>query len=84
MMNMNPLEVVTPLSIYQNMPAKFFTYSFVAVNLHPHHRLSFSFWVKKIAPAVRTVETAYFRNHKGCYYDAMPSVWKNMTVIKGR
>ena len=27
-------------------------------------------------------KTAYFRNHKGSYYDAMLSVWENTTVIK--
>ena len=46
----------------------------VAVNLHPHRRLYFSDWTKKIAPAVKTGETEYFRNHEGSYYDAMPSV----------
>ena len=35
-------------------------------------------------PAVRTGKTEYFWNHEGYYYDAMSSVWKNMTVIKLR
>ena len=48
----------------------------VAVNLHPHCRLYFFDQTKKIAPAVKTGETEYFRNHEGSYYDAMPSVWK--------
>ena len=68
----------------QNIPAKVWTDSFVAVNLHPHHRLYFSDWIKKIAPSVRMVETSYFWNHGGYYYDAMPSVWKNTTVTKIR
>ena len=34
--------------------------------------------------AVKTVETAYFRNHGGCYYYAMLYVWKKKTVIKQR
>ena len=29
---------------------------------------------------MNTGETAYFRNHEGSYYDAMPSLWKNMSV----
>ena len=66
----------------QNIPAKVWTDSFVAVNLHPHHRLYFSDWIKKIAPSVKTGETEYFLNHEGSYYDAMPSFWKEMTVIK--
>ena len=32
----------------QNIPAKSWTDSFVAVNLHPHHHLYFSGWIKKI------------------------------------
>ena len=67
-----------------NIPSKVWTDSFVAVNLHPHFQLSISVWIKKIAPSVKTVETAYFRNHEGSSYDVMPSVWKNMTVIKRR
>ena len=63
----------------QIIPAKFWTDSFVAVNLHPHHHLSFSDWIKNIALAVKTGDTAYFRNNKGSYYDAMPSVWKKMS-----
>ena len=66
----------------QNIPVQVWTDYFVAVNLHPHHHLSFSGWIKKIAPAVRTGETAYFQNHKGSYHYAMPSVWKKMTIIK--
>ena len=42
--------------------------------------MMFSDWIKKISPAVETGETAYFRNHEGLYYDAMPSVCKNMSV----
>ena len=68
----------------QNIPAKFWTDYFVAVTLHPRHRLYFSGWVKKIAPSINFGETAYFRNHEGSYYYAMMSVWENMTVIKRR
>ena len=55
-----------------------------SINFHPYHRLYFSVWIKNITPDVKTGETAYFRDHEGSYYDAMPSVWKNMTVIKIR
>ena len=68
----------------QNIPDKLWTDSFVAVNLYPHHRLSFSGWIKNIALAVKTGETAYFWNHIGSYYDAISSVWKNATIIKIR
>ena len=36
--------------------------------------------IKKILSAVKTGEIAYFRNHEGSYFDAMPSVWKKMYV----
>ena len=65
-------------TVIQNIPHKVWTYSFVAVNLHPRHRMTFHDWIKKISPAVKTGEIAYFRNHKGSYYYAMPSVWKNI------
>ena len=42
----------------------------------------FSEWIKNISPDVKTGDTADFGNHEGSYYDAMPSVWKKMTVIK--
>ena len=64
----------------QNISAKVWTDSFVTVNLHPHHHMNFSEWIKNISPAVKTGETAYFRNHEGSYYDAMPSVWKKIFV----
>ena len=59
----------------QSIPVKFWTDSFVAVNLHSHHRLSFYGWIKNIAPAVNTGETAYFCNNEGSYYDAIFYVW---------
>ena len=40
-----------------NIYSKVWTYSFVAVNLHLHHCLYFSDWIKKISPSVNTVET---------------------------
>ena len=44
----------------QNISDKFWTYYFVAVNLHPHHHMNFTDWIKKILPAVKTGKTAYF------------------------
>ena len=41
----------------QNIPAKVWTDSFVAVNLHPHHRMTFHDWIKNISPDVKTGET---------------------------
>ena len=64
----------------QNIPAKIWTDSFVAVNLHPHHHMAFHDWIKKISRAIKTGETAYFGNHEGSYYDVMPSIWKKMSV----
>ena len=64
----------------QNIPAKVWTFSFVSVNLHPRHRTTFHDCIKKILPAIKTGETAYFRNHEGSYYDAVLSVWKDMSV----
>ena len=42
--------------------------------------MTFSDWIKKISPAAKTGETAYFRNHEGSYYDAIPPVWKNISI----
>ena len=49
----------------QKISAKVWTDSFVDVNLHPHHHMKFPDWIKNISPAVKTGETAYFRNHEG-------------------
>ena len=79
----NQCQIIMIISTsMQNIPAKVWTDSFVSFNLHPHHFLYFSDWIKKIAPNVKTGETAYFRTHEGSHYDAMPFVWKKMTVLK--
>ena len=44
----------------QNIPSKLWIYSFISGNLHPHHCMTFYYWIKKILPAVKTVETEYF------------------------
>ena len=38
----------------QKISAKVWTDSFVAVNLHPHHRMTFPDWIKNISPDVKT------------------------------
>ena len=73
------LIVIISTSI-QNIPAKVWTDSFVSINLHPRHGMTFHDWIKNISPAFKTVETAYFLNHEGPYYDTMSSVWKNISV----
>ena len=64
----------------QNISAKVWIDSFVAVNLHTHHRMMFPDWINNISPDVNTGETAYFQSHEGSYYDAMSSIWKMMSV----
>ena len=44
----------------QNIPDKVWTDSFVAVNPHPHHRMSFHECTRNISPYFKTGETAYF------------------------
>ena len=66
----------------QNIYAKVWTYFFVSVNLHLCHRLSFAYWIKNIALAVKMGDTAHFWNHDMSYYDSMPAACKNMIVIK--
>ena len=71
--------MIVPAAI-QNIPAKVCTDSFVAVNLHLHHQMTFHNWIKKISPAFKMGETAYFLSHDGSYYYAMPYVCKKMSV----
>ena len=66
----------------KDITSKVCTDSFVAVNPHPCHHLSFFGWIKKIVLDVKTEEIEYFQNHEGSYYDDMPYFWKNTTVIK--
>ena len=41
----------------QNIPTKFWTYYFVAINLHPNQCMTFPDFIKKISPDVKTGET---------------------------
>ena len=68
----------------QNIPAKVWRDYFVVVNHFSCQHFSFSDWIKNIVPAVKMRDTAYLRNHKESYFDYMPYVWKNITVIKQR
>ena len=68
------------LYIHPKNPARVWIDSFVSINLHPHHCMTFPDWIKNISPAVNTGETEYFRNHEDSYYDAIISVWKMMSV----
>ena len=45
----NQWQIIMVISTaIQNIPAKVWIDSFVAVNLHPHHRMMFHDWIKKI------------------------------------
>jgi hypothetical protein len=46
------------------------------VNLHPHHRINFTVWCKKIESKLETGEH-FFKNRVGLF-DAMPAFWKHM------
>ena len=71
----NQWQIIMIISIsIQNIASKVWTDSFVAVNIHPHHLLYFSVWVKKIVLDVKTGNKAYSWNHKGSYYDMMPPI----------
>ena len=48
----------------QNVPAKVWTDSFVALSLHPQRRFSFYDRKKNILQDVKTGGTAYFWNHE--------------------
>ena len=61
----NPWQLIMVISTaIQKNSAKVWTDYFVAVNLHPHHRMTFPDWIKKISPAVKTGDTAYFLTMK--------------------
>ena len=52
-------NIIIIFTAIQNIPAKVWTDSFVAVNLHPHHRINFPDCIKKISTCVKTGATAY-------------------------
>ncbi len=50
--------------------------SFKKVNLHPHFRIDFPSWCKKIDSKLATGEK-FFKNRVGLF-DAMPAFWKHV------
>ena len=53
--------------------------SFKRVNLHPHHRVPFNDWLKRIDEAIQGGER-FFCEGQNSLYEAMPALWKNMDV----
>ena len=64
----------------KNLPEDIWEKSFISVNLHPHHRVPFEDWIEKISNVVTTGEKNYMRTNEASYFDAMPALWKKMTV----
>ena len=56
--------------------------SFVSINLHLHHCLYFAIWINSIVPSFNTGGKDFLGGFKGSYYDSMPFLFKNITVIK--
>ena len=51
----NQCQIIIIISTsIQNIPTKVWIDSFVAVNLHPRHQLTFPDWIKKISPPIKT------------------------------
>ena len=51
--------------------------SFTKVNLHPRYRVPFTVWLRKIDSKLSSGE---FFASQTSLFDAMPAMWKNMTV----
>ena len=68
----------------QKISSKLWIDSFVDANLHPCHCFYLYECIKNIASYVKIVETYYFWNYKGSYYDSIQYTWKKMTAIKLR
>ena len=64
----------------KNLPEKIWEQSFIKVNLHPHHRVSFKEWIMQIDAQVPTGEAAYTHANKESIFDAMPGFWKAMQI----
>ena len=82
-MDQNKLVAIISIAL-KDLPGTLWKNSFIRVNLHPHHRLSFGKWIEKIFDKVHTGETKYYRTNEHSYYDAMPAVWKRVTVERRR
>jgi hypothetical protein len=62
----------------KRVPEDSWTRSFQATNLHPDHRVCFSEWARKIDTDLATGDQ-FFRG-RSTLYDAMPALWKTMSV----
>mmetsp|Transcript_20420 Transcript_20420/g.37490 ORF Transcript_20420/g.37490 Transcript_20420/m.37490 type:complete len:186 (+) Transcript_20420:142-699(+) len=57
--------------------------SFIAVNLHPRHMLSFSDWCKKISPFVQSADSFdLVTQNKVNEYKLLPAVWRALTPLE--
>ena len=73
--NINRWQIIMIVSTaIQNISAKVLTDSFVDINLHTCFPLYLADWTKNIYSDIKAVETAYFHNHEGYYYNVMPYV----------
>lgn len=78
--HVNNWQLIGILSVgIKNLPADIWKKSFIAVNMHPDHRISFQEWINKISSHIDTGEASYSRTNMSIF-DAMPEFWKNMTV----
>jgi hypothetical protein len=65
------------ISALLDYPEKDWINSFIKVNMHPDHRVSFKLWLERIEESVKTGEK-YFKGRL-TLYDAMPAVWKGLS-----
>jgi len=64
----------------KNLKEDVWVKSFKKVNLHPKFRVDYENWMQRIHPHIVTGEAAYTRKNTTSLYDAMPALWKNLTV----
>ena len=62
-----------------NLKSDVWIKSFKKVNLHPKFRVDYYEWLHRISSHITTGEAAYTRTNNGMY-DAMPALWKNLTI----
>jgi hypothetical protein len=66
------------LSVFKKIKKEVWIESFKKVNLHPKFRMNFNDWLKKIDSQIMTGEK--FFKGRTSLYDAMPTLWRNMSV----
>ena len=64
----------------KNLSTDIWRKSFIKVNLHPKHRVPFDKWRKRIGSHLACGEAAYTRKNIKSLSDAMPALWKNLSV----